>query len=110
MPHDSFYNSAKWRKTRAEFLGRFPWCETCARVGIRTRAQEVDHRKSLRSGGAPFDHANLCGLCKTHHSQKTIYVDGQHKHVGKQLVVTGPDGFPLDNNQGVLGHGRKRTF
>lgn len=110
MPHEPFYNSVKWRKTRTEYLARHPWCDTCARIGIRTRAQEVDHRKSMRSGGAPFADNNLRGLCKSHHSQKTIYVDGQHKHVGNQLVVTGPDGFPLDHNQGVIGHGHKRTF
>ena len=103
MPHDPFYSSKKWRETRAAYLRKHPWCQTCLKIGVRCRAMEVDHVKSIRSGGHPFHESNLCGLCKTHHSQKTIYMDGQHKHVGKALVVTGPDGFPV--NPEVIIHG-----
>jgi 5-methylcytosine-specific restriction endonuclease McrA len=107
MPQDPFYSSKKWREVRAAYLRKNPWCQTCLQIGIRGRAVEVDHRRSIRSGGDPFHEANLCGLCKTHHSQKTIYVDGQHKGSGKSgLVVTGPDGFPV--NPGVIHHGPTR--
>ena len=103
MPHDPFYSSKKWRETRAGFLRKHPWCCVCMQIGMRVRAVEVDHHIAIRKGGHPFHEANLRGMCKTHHSQKTIYVDGQHKHVGKVLTVTGPDGFPV--NQEVTIHG-----
>lgn len=106
MPHDPFYSSNEWRKTRAAYLRKHPWCQTCLLIGIKARAQEVDHRTAIRAGGAPFAESNLCGLCKRHHSQKTILVDGQHKHAGKKLVVTGPDGFPI--SEGVHIHGTQK--
>ncbi len=64
-------------------------------LGIATRATEVDHRRSIVSGGAPFDPANLCSMCKSHHSQKTSLLDGLHRDSGKPLVITGPDGWPI---------------
>lgn len=64
-------------------------------IGIRTRATEVDHRRAILAGGHPFAPANLRSLCKRHHSQKTILLDGQHRPSGKSLIVTGPDGFPI---------------
>jgi hypothetical protein len=70
---------------------------------MQVRAVQVDHIKSIRSGGAPFEHGNLCSLCATHHSQKTILVDGKHKGSGKQLVITGPDGFPIGPEKGLYG-------
>lgn len=95
MPQSPFYSSPKWRKTREEHLRRFPGCVVCKAVGFFTRAIEVDHVISMRNGGAPFDHANLRSLCKSHHSQKTIMLDGAHKASGKLLVTTGPDGYPV---------------
>ena len=64
-------------------------------LGIYTRATEVDHRRAILAGGHPFAEPNLRSLCKRHHSQKTILLDGQHKPSGKSLIVTGPDGFPI---------------
>lgn len=99
MPQSPFYSSAKWRKTRDEQLRRFPGCMVCKSVGFFTKAIEVDHVRAMANGGAPFDHANLRSLCKSHHSQKTIMVDGQHADSGKLLVTTGEDGFPIHIEQ-----------
>jgi len=76
-----------------------PNCGVCKSVGFFTKAIEVDHIRSMRDGGAPFDHKNLRSLCKRHHSQKTIMVDGQHSGSGKLLVTTGADGFPIHIEQ-----------
>lgn len=63
---------------------------------IRARAVEVDHRLAINQGGHPFDPRNLRSLCRKHHSQKTIMLDGMHRDSGKKLVTTGPDGWPVE--------------
>lgn len=62
---------------------------------MQTRATEVDHRVAINAGGHPFARGNLRSLCKTHHSQKTILLDGAHAASGKKFVVTGEDGWPI---------------
>lgn len=105
MPQHPFYNSKPWRQARAKQLAQFPHCEVCARIGIRTFAVEVDHRKAINAGGHPFAPANLCSLCKTHHSQKTSIIDGLHRASDRQLVTTGPDGWPIHVEEKVRKNG-----
>lgn len=95
MPHDPFYGSAMWRKARATQLRTHPYCEVCLALQMYVRGTEVDHRRAIMAGGHPFDPRNLRTLCKSHHSQKTIMIDGQHRDSGKPLVTTGPDGWPI---------------
>lgn len=99
MPQLPFYNSKPWRDARATQLHREPHCRVCAMVGIKTRATEVDHILAITAGGHPTNPANLRSLCKTHHSQKTMMVDGMHRNSGKSLVTSGPDGFPIHTEQ-----------
>lgn len=96
MPQHPFYSSAVWRKARETHLRRHPYCEVCQNLGMRVRGSEVDHRIAINAGGHPTDPGNLRTMCKTHHSQKTIMLDGQHKDCGKSLVTTGPDGWPVE--------------
>lgn len=96
MPQASFYSSAKWRKTRDEFVRLHKWCAVCKTLGFFTPIHDVDHKIAMAKGGAPFDHKNLEGLCKSHHSQKTVFIDaGLGNKSGKLLVTTGADGFPV---------------
>lgn len=96
MPQAPFYQSAKWRKTRASHLALHPYCVVCERVKIQRKATEVDHIRAMRDGGAPFDHKNLQSLCKPHHSQKTAKWDNSGwGNKGKPLVTTGEDGYPI---------------
>lgn len=61
------YPTAKWRHTRDRVLFEQPLCavEGCGQIAV-----EVDHIIPLPDG-APYDMANLQGLCKHHHGQKT---------------------------------------
>ena len=64
----------QWRKIRAWFLFNFhPLCVVCEENGDMTPATEVDHIHGFRDTDDPAwsDPANLQGLCKTHHAQKT---------------------------------------
>jgi 5-methylcytosine-specific restriction endonuclease McrA len=99
MPHDTFYNSASWLAARRAQLGREPCCRVCASIGIRTPGAEVDHIVAIEAGGHPLNPGNLRTLCRKHHSQKTIMIDGMHRNSGKKLVTTGPDGFPIHVEQ-----------
>lgn len=95
MPSDPFYKSFKWRKTRAEHLEQHPWCAVCAAIHIETPANEVDHVRAKEGMLDPYDHGGLRSLCKQHHSQKTVYVEGFHKGK-KPFRVTGADGWPMN--------------
>lgn len=94
MPNDSFYTTRKWRACRREHLDVNPWCAVCCAIGLPSPATEVDHVIAKESMEDPYDHAGLRSLCKSHHSQKTISTEGQHKGK-KPFRVTGPDGWPI---------------
>jgi len=61
---------AKWRRVRAAYLKRHSECVVCGE-----QATEVDHIVPLADGGT-HQWTNLQAMCKTHHSQKTVYLDG----------------------------------
>jgi 5-methylcytosine-specific restriction protein A len=56
----------QWRKLRAEFLKRFPFCRLC----MRSRAVLVDHIRPKAQGGTD-DERNLQALCTRCHNIKT---------------------------------------
>ena len=68
----SFYWSQTWRRARAAFLDAHPLCAMCHAESVIRAAAEVDHIVSIRNGGDRFDSSNLQGLCKRHHSEKTL--------------------------------------
>lgn len=71
------YDSA-WRELRAAFLLANPLCVAMLRDGRRCGrpATQVDHKKTLASGGDKFDEANLQALCASCHSRKGCALDG----------------------------------
>lgn len=95
MPQNPFYGSATWREARSSYLRLHPYCEICDRIGVKTRAREVDHVRSIESGGAPLDPANFSAKCTLHHSQKTRVLDTPGQPGRDRLVTTGLDGFPV---------------
>lgn len=66
---------AAWKRARAYKLARTPLCEDHADRGEVVAATEVDHVRSLDSGGT-HDLDNLRSLCKSCHSKKTVRCDG----------------------------------
>lgn len=93
MPHSPFYSTKAWKDARGKYLAQHPHCQICLRIGLRSRAVEVDHLRPIEAGGAPLDPRNFSGKCRTHHSQKTRALD-MPTGGRDRLVTTGPDGFP----------------
>lgn len=93
MPHSPLYQSKQWKDTRGKYLALNPWCQICSKIGIKQRAVEVDHIRTVEAGGALFDFHNLSGKCRLHHSQKTMALD-MNRGGRDRLVTTGPDGLP----------------
>ena len=95
MPDDPFYTSLQWRVFRRAFLRRHPGCVIS---GCPTPATHVDHKRTRRSGGAPFDPENCQSLCQSHHSAKTARLDQPSRRAShKPLRAIGCDahGLPL---------------
>jgi len=60
---------AKWRRTRAEYLARYPDCEE---PGCNELATDVDHIDGQGPNGPRgHDWSNLRSLCHPHHSKRT---------------------------------------
>ena len=68
-----FYSTPEWKgDLRPMQLLREPFCEECAKRGIRVRATDVDHRKDHKGDWQKFiDKTNLRSLCHSCHSRKT---------------------------------------
>jgi 5-methylcytosine-specific restriction enzyme A len=79
-------NGATWRKLRAVVLTRDPLCPRCRQAGYIERAVEVDHIDSDPSNNTL---ANLVGLCKLHHGQKTRQA-GRETSPGTETARTVP--------------------
>lgn len=67
------YGTKLWRdKLCPEQLAREPFCRACAKNGIRTRAEDVDHIRDHKGNWTLFaDPKNLQSLCHNCHSRKT---------------------------------------
>ncbi|MEC9346080.1 MAG: AAA family ATPase [Pseudomonadota bacterium] len=62
------YHSGRWQRLRRQVLTEQP---ICAADGCDRLATDVDHIRPLEDDGAPYDRANLQGLCRACHSAKT---------------------------------------
>jgi 5-methylcytosine-specific restriction enzyme A len=83
-------DGAAWRKLRTLVLNEQPLCPECRDQGLVVPATEVDHQDNDPSNNS---RQNLLGLCKPHHSVKSM----AELH-GRKRVVKGCDanGMPLD--------------
>ena len=68
-----FYGTPEWKDDlRPAQLLREPFCEECAKRGMRVRATDVDHREDHKGDWLKFiDRTNLRSLCHSCHSRKT---------------------------------------
>jgi 5-methylcytosine-specific restriction endonuclease McrA len=83
------YNTLRWQTLRIAKLRLNPLCEYCP-PGSERAATQVDHKKAIRDGGAPFDLDNLASVCQSCHSSKTAS--------GERLKGVNEDGTPRDPN------------
>ena len=69
----AFYNTREWKDDlRPTQLLQQPYCEECAKLGLRVRATDVDHRVDHKGSWSVFiDRSNLRSLCHSCHSRKT---------------------------------------
>lgn len=67
----SFYNSARWRKTSIQHREAKPLCQVCL-LGDEhiCTADVVDHIVPIEQGGSKFDSKNHMGMCHRHHNRK----------------------------------------
>jgi 5-methylcytosine-specific restriction endonuclease McrA len=66
--HADVYKTGIWQRLRARVLREEP---VCAEEGCQERSTSVDHVVSLADGGAPYDRANLRGMCYPHHKRRS---------------------------------------
>lgn len=62
-------DGAAWRRLRRSVLSEQPMCPECRDQGLLVPATEVDHADN---NPANNERSNLVGLCKSHHSIKTM--------------------------------------
>lgn len=77
------YDSAKWKKIRAQVLRDEPVCHWCK----RRPATEADHLIELARGGDPFERSNLVGACKTCNSRRGSAMQAKQNAARKQPGV-----------------------
>ena len=73
------YSLTRWRQLRAWHIRHNPLCAECARLGLVTPAEVVDHIRGHRDPGWEarfFDAANLQSLCHPCHAVKTAIETG----------------------------------
>lgn len=70
VEQQKLYQSARWRKVRAEKLAADPFCEVCARARPPriTAATIVHHKLPIKQGGDPFKRDNLESICASCHN------------------------------------------
>lgn len=67
---------AAWKRIRAAYVAKHPFCEQCWKDGKITPVQEVHHIVPLSRGGT-HDPDNLLSLCKICHSRITANEGGR---------------------------------
>lgn len=65
-----------WMRVREQVLSASPLCVACEAVGVTRLATEVDHVVPLHRGGSNAL-ANLQGLCRECHAEKTASEAGE---------------------------------
>ena len=67
-----WYYTARWNALKTQVRSEEPCCQACARAGLSTPTEDIDHIQPHRSDAALFfERTNLQGLCKRCHAQKT---------------------------------------
>lgn len=66
------YSTERWRRERATYLARQPYCQRCTQQARLIRATVVDHSQPHRGDPVLFwDQRNWQSLCARHSNEKT---------------------------------------
>ena len=96
------YN-ARWRRLRAAYLSREPFCVECKTYGLLRHVVEVDHIVPIADDPSRiYDMSNLQGLCKSCHRIKTL-----EDYKGKRGVDV--DGMPRGDHFWNENSSRKKS-
>lgn len=68
---DPFYQGTDWRKARAAFLDKNPYCAHCLTDGKKVFARVVDHITRIKEGGDRLNPDNFQALCDPCHAKKS---------------------------------------
>jgi 5-methylcytosine-specific restriction endonuclease McrA len=79
--HSNVYKSQQWIDLRARVLREQP---ICAEPDCSAAASQVDHIVGLAQGDAPYDRANVRGLCAEHHRRRSSSQGGQAKQAKRK--------------------------
>ena len=66
----NFYHTKRWKHLRDYFISKSPLCVECARRGVVTAGELVDHIIPITEGGATMDVDNLQVLWAPCHNRK----------------------------------------
>lgn len=92
--HHHLYNTARWKRLRAEQLRAHPLCRMHGELGQVAAATVADHVKAHRGDEALFfDADNLQSLCKHCHD---AHKQAQERNADGVLRGAGLSGQPLD--------------
>ena len=95
----SFYNTARWRKTSQAVRKATPLCEVCDSTGQVVAAEVVDHIIAREQGGADYDQRNLMAMCRYHHDRKSGLEGGGLELSAKRTV----EGLvPVDRSEVII--------
>lgn len=87
----AFYNSAAWRKCRADYIIRCAGlCEMCLQEGIIRHGDELHHKIHLTpynidNPDITLNEKNLIFLCREHHMM--IHENDRHKKHTKRYKI-----------------------
>ena len=87
---------SQWSSLRAKVLREERFCRECLRFDHEpSRAVICDHITPLAEGGTN-DRSNLAGMCRTHHTEKTMAESAraQGKREPTPRAMIGADGWP----------------
>jgi 5-methylcytosine-specific restriction enzyme A len=102
------YNTTEWKRLRKAKLARQPHCEPCAKRGVATPANTVDHTLPIAKGGHPFPaFSGLISMCPSCHNSKTATFDRgrQVKPFARRVKGFDANGNPVDASDDWHGGG-----
>jgi len=77
---DDFYLSPVWRRFRAWYVSKHPFCELCEQEGRLVPVDIVDHITEIRDGGDRLSEDNAMSLCHKCHNAKSAAERAKRKN------------------------------